>query len=124
MAQILDCLVSYFGLNEREEPDVRRYYCYHVFGGAGPTADSGVAIITTLAVCEDGNHCVFCPRIHVVDSGGPAAAIAKAIHLLDAYLADVHVQKVQSEIRGTCENLPVAYAFLSSAVRPLEAVPR
>ena len=72
--QILDCLVSYFGLDEAERPTYQRYFHYHIIAGPGPTAGSGVASITTLAIYDKVERCTSCPNFHVVGSGGPAAA--------------------------------------------------
>jgi hypothetical protein len=111
MTRMLDCLVSYFSLNTDEAQVPRRYYCYHIIAGPGPTAESGVASIITLAIHDEAERCTSCQSFHVARAGGPAAALAKAIHYLDAYHRGDRVRKVQSEIRG----LEVA--------RPLEAVP-
>lgn len=100
MAQILDCLVSYFGLDEQGEPVLGRYYCYHVLGGPGPTAEAGLATITTLAVYDERQRCTYCQAVHAVETGGPAAAVAKAVSYLDTIHQDKHVRKVQSELRG------------------------
>jgi hypothetical protein len=101
MAQMLDCLVNYFGLNEDEEPGLRRHYCYHVIGGPGPTPEGGVATITTLSVYEESERCTFCDVFHAVEMGGPAAAIAKAIRYLDDIHLGKHTRKVQTEIRDS-----------------------
>jgi hypothetical protein len=114
MKQLIDCLVSYFGLDEDERPTYRRYFCYHVVAGPGPTAGSGVASITTLAVHDHNERCAYCRNFHAVEAGGPAAALAAAILYLDAYHQRDHVRKVQSDIRG----LPGGQA--TDAVRPPE----
>jgi hypothetical protein len=100
MSPILDCLVSYFGLDEDEQIDLRRYYCYHVVGGPGPTAASGVATVTTLAVYDESQRCNFCQNFYSVVTDGPAAAIAKAVSYLDNIHLAKHVRKVQSDLRG------------------------
>ena len=94
MARIRDCLVGYFGLDEQQEPNLGRYYCYHVFGGQGPTAESGVASITTLAVYDQSERCTYCQAFHAVETGGPAAALAKAVRYLDAVHRGKRVRKV------------------------------
>jgi hypothetical protein len=104
MKQILDCLVNYFGLEEDGQPASRRYYCYHLLAGPGPTAGAGVAAITTLALHDAAERCNSCQHFHLVETGGPAAAIAAAIHYLDAYHARDHVRKMQSAIRGLDDN--------------------
>jgi hypothetical protein len=99
MAQILDCLVSYFGLDEDQAPELRRYFCYHIIGGPGPAAESGVATLTTLAVHDESERCTFCRAFHAVERGGPEAAIAKVIRYLDDVHRGMHLRKVESEIR-------------------------
>jgi len=104
MSRVFDCLVSYFGLDERQEPNLRRYYCYHIVGGPGPTAESGVASITTLALYDERERCTYCQAFHVVETGGPKAAIAKAVSYLDSFHREMHVRKVLSELRGQEED--------------------
>jgi hypothetical protein len=100
MGQVLDCLVSYFGLAEDDRPGFRRYFCYHIIAGHGPTAESGVATITVLAVYDQSQRCTYCEDAHMVETGGPAAAIAAAIRYLDSYHERDHLRRVQSDIRG------------------------
>jgi hypothetical protein len=100
MTRMLDCLVSYFGLDEDERPAYRRYFCYHVLAGPGPTATAGVAITATLAVHDDRESCTSCQNFHAVQTGGPEAALAAAVRYLDAYHQQDHLRKVQSDIRG------------------------
>jgi hypothetical protein len=100
MMDVLDCLVTYFGLNESERPGYRRYFCYHILAGPGATAGAGVASVTTLAVHDEAERCTYCKNFHAVDAGGPAAAIAAAIHYLDTYHERDHLRRVQSDIRG------------------------
>jgi hypothetical protein len=69
--------VNYFGPDHREGMPMR-YFFYHILGGPGPTAEGGVAHITTLAVSDERERCTFCQMVHAVKTGGPAAAIAKA----------------------------------------------
>ena len=99
MTRMLDCLVSYFGLDEEERPTYRRYFSYHIVAGPGPTPGSGVASITTLAIHNDAERCNSCPNFHVVETGGPRAALTKAVRYLDAYHGEDHLRKAQSEIR-------------------------
>jgi hypothetical protein len=106
MAQILDCLVSYFGLDEQQKPVLGRYYCYHIVGGPGPTTESGVASITTLAVYDEDERCSYCQTLHLAERGGPSAAIAQAVRYLDTIHQGKHVRKVQSELRGLAEDRP------------------
>jgi hypothetical protein len=97
---VLDCLVNYFGLDENERPGLRRYFCYHILAGPGPTAESGMAWITMLAVYDESQRCTFCQNVHKAEMGGPAAAIARAVRYLDSYHETHHLRKVQSAIRG------------------------
>jgi hypothetical protein len=100
MMGTLDCLVSYFGIDENDRPTYRRYFCYQVIGGPGPTDGAGVAVVTTLAVHDEADRCTSCQRFHAVETGGAEAAIAAALRYLDSYHEQDHVQKVQSDIRG------------------------
>jgi hypothetical protein len=98
--RILDCLVSYFALDDREQPTYTRYFCYHIIAGPGPTPASGVATVITLAVHDESERCTACQNFHTVKTGGPAAAIAAAVRHLDAYHEADHLRTVQSDIRG------------------------
>jgi hypothetical protein len=100
MARMLDCLVSYFGLDEDGLPGYRRYFCYHVVAGPGPGGGAGLALVTTLAVHEAGERCISSETIHMADTGGAAAALAAALRHLDAYHVADHLRKVQSDVRG------------------------
>jgi hypothetical protein len=100
MNRILDCLVSYFGLDDHEQPSYGRYFSYHVLAGPGPTEGAGVATITTLAVSDETERCRSCRNWHTVDSGGPEAAVGAALHYLDVFHGEDHVHRAQSEIRG------------------------
>jgi hypothetical protein len=100
MTQMLDCLVSYFGLDGDERPGYRRYFCYHIVAGPGPTLGAGVAAVTTVAVYDEAQRCTYCQKFHTAEAGGPAAALAAAVRYLDAFHRPDHVTKVQSEVRG------------------------
>ena len=100
MNRILDCLVSYFGLDDHERPSYGRYFSYHVLAGPGPTEGAGVAAITTLAVSPETERCRSCRNWHTVETGGPEAAVRAALHYLDVFHAEDHVHRAQSEIRG------------------------
>ena len=117
MTHLLDCLVGYFGLDEADQPTCRRYYCYHILAGPGPTAGAGMASITTLAIYDDTERCTSCQNFHVADTGGPAAALARAIRYLDAYHAEDRLRRVQSAIRGGGGDPP------AEAVPPAHPVP-
>jgi hypothetical protein len=119
MTRMLDCLVSYFGLDEQDRPTYRRYYSYHIVAGPGPTAGSGVASITTLAVYEEAERCTSCQNFHAVDTGGPAAALAKAIRYLDAYHGGDRLRKAQSEVRSL--GGPPADVTLPASPAPAQA---
>src|SRR5690349_13115265 len=99
MTRILDCLVSYFGLDENERPEYRRYFSYHIVAGPGATPGSGVATINTLAVHDPLERCTNCQTFHVVETGGPSEALAAALRYLDSYHDEDHVRRVQSEGR-------------------------
>src|SRR5947209_4860456 len=106
MQTILDCVVNYFGLDEEDRPTYRRYFCYHVVAGPGPTAGAGVAWITTLAVHSADERCTYCRTMHPAETGGPAAALAAAVRYLDAYHGHNRLRKVQSLIRGLAGERP------------------
>ena len=97
---MLDCLVSYFGLDEDERAGFRRYFCYHIAAGPGPAPGAGVASITTLALHDETQPQTYCQNFHTVEAGGPEAAMAAAVHYLDACHELDHLRKVQSDIRG------------------------
>ncbi len=99
MAEMMDCLVNYFSPDATEGGVPRRYFSYHVVAGPGPTPGSGVASIATLAVFDPAERCGFCTLFHAAREGGPAAAIAKAVHYLDAFHEEDHLRKVQSTVR-------------------------
>jgi hypothetical protein len=107
---MLDCLVSYFGLDEEDRAEFRRYFCYHILAGPGPTAGTGVAAIRTLTVHDEAERCTSCQHFHVAETGGPAAALEVAIRYLDAYHRQDHVGKVQSAIRGLSDDPSTAAA--------------
>ena len=117
MAPMLDCLVNYFGLDENKRPEFRRHFCYHILAGPGPTADSGVASITTLAVYDETQRCTYCEHVHMAETGGPAAAIAAAIRYLDSYHEPDRLRRVQSDIRGL-DNDRLAAAVSTNALPP------
>jgi hypothetical protein len=121
MRQILDCLVNYFGPDNGEGVP-KRYFFYHILGGPGPTAQGGVAHITTLAVSDERERCTFCQMVHAVKTGGPEAAIAKAIRYLDAYHEGDLLVKVQSRLRGLDSEPPATRKnseIASTAIREM-----
>jgi hypothetical protein len=100
MTGILDCVVSYFGPQDDGEDVPRRYCSYHVIGAPGPSEGAGVAAITTLAASDGGGPCATCQTFHAVATGGPAAAVAKALDYLDAWHEGDRLRRVQSTLRG------------------------
>ena len=119
--RMLDCLVSYFGLDENNRPGYGRYFCYHVFAGPGPTPGAGVAVITTVAIHDEAPRCTSCKHFHAVEAGGPAAALAAAVRYLDAFHQHDHVHKVQSDVRGapTVDAVPFAGSRFHPTSGPL-----
>jgi hypothetical protein len=99
MAGIRDCWLSYFGLDENEWPDYRRYYCYHILAGPGLTAGAGVAWIKLLAVHDGSERGKSCQSVHRVETGGAAAALAAAVRCLDGHHANDRVRRVLSKVR-------------------------
>lgn len=96
---IMDCLVNYFSDEQADEGMPRRYFCYQIVAGPGPTPDSGVATVATLAVLDPNAGRGSCQVFHAVKSGGPAAAIASALAYLDAFHEADCLRKVQTELR-------------------------
>jgi hypothetical protein len=99
MAEMLDCLVSYFSEDANPEGMPHRYLSYHVLAGPGPSPEGGVASITPLAAYDENVICETCERVIAVKAGGPAAAMEEALVYMDAYHEGDRLRKVQSEIR-------------------------
>jgi hypothetical protein len=97
---VLQRLVTYYGLDEDGEPTSRRFLSYKIVAGPGPSEDSGLASIVTLALSNPGEGCESCQKFHTVEKGGAAAVMAAAIRYLDAYHEGNRLQKVESDIRG------------------------
>jgi hypothetical protein len=114
MNRLLDCLVTYFGLDDRERPNNRRYFCYHIMAGPGSSEGAGVATITTVAISEESERCTYCQKFHPIESGGPEAAMAAALHYLDTFHLNDHVRRAQSEIRGLSSAQPQAHGVGSA----------
>ena len=92
--EMVDCLASYYGFNDKGE--LNRYFCYHVLGGPGPTPGGGAASIVLLTVHDEAERCIGgCRELQVVETGGPAAAVAKALHFLDACHEGDRMRKMQ-----------------------------
>jgi hypothetical protein len=100
MAEMLECLVSYFSEDTTAEGMPHRYLSYRVIAGPGPIPEGGVASITPLATYDENAVCETCERVLAVKAGGPAAAIEEALLYLDAYHEGDRFRKVQSEIRS------------------------
>jgi hypothetical protein len=100
MAEMLDCLVSYFSEGTNAEGMPHRYLSYHVVAGPGPGPEGGVASITPLAAYDENGICDTCERVFAVKAGGPAAALAEALVYMNAYHEGDRLRKVQSEIRS------------------------
>ena len=101
MAEMLDCLVSYFSEDTNAEGMPRRYLSYHLLAGPGPSPEGGVASIAPLAAYDENGICDTCERVFAVKAGGPAAAIEEALLYMDAYHEGDRLRKVQSDIRST-----------------------
>jgi hypothetical protein len=99
MAEMLDCLVSYFSEDANAEGMPRRYLSYHVVAGPGPGPEGGVASITPLAAYDENAVCDTCERVVAVKAGGPAAALEEALLYMDAYHEGDRLRKAQSEVR-------------------------
>jgi hypothetical protein len=99
MAEMLDCLVSYFSQDSNAEGLPRRYLAYHVVAGPGPVPEGGVASITPLAAYDENEICGTCERVVAVKAGGPAAALEEALVYMDAYHEGDRLRKAQSEVR-------------------------
>jgi len=98
MAEILDCLLTYFSSDASEEGMPKRYISYHIVASPGPTDAGGVATISILGA-NDQALCESCVRFHAVKAGGPRAAIDRALRHLDAWHEGENLRKVQTEIR-------------------------
>jgi hypothetical protein len=100
MAEMLDCLVTYFSQDTNAEGMPRRYLSYHVVAGPGPIPEGGVASITPLAAYDENQICETCERVIAVNTGGPVAAIKEALIYMDAYHEGDRLRKVQSEMHS------------------------
>jgi hypothetical protein len=107
MGEMMDCMVNYFSYNDNGEGVPRRYYNYLVVAGPGPTDESGVATVTTLAVHEGDRPCDYCQNWFFAPRGGPEEALARALRYLDAGHDDNHLRKVVSQVRRAPRQEPV-----------------
>ena len=108
MAEMLDCLVSYFSEDTDAEGMPHRYLAYHVVAGPGPNPESGIASITPLAAYDENVICETCERIFAVKAGGPAAALEEALLYMDAYHEGDRLRTAQSEVRRTPARMDAA----------------
>ena len=124
MAEMLDCLVSYFSGDANEDGLPRLYVCYQVISGPGTTANGGLAAITVLAANHSGIWDSG-QRFHSVKEGGPAAALAKALAYVDAFHDDNYVRKVQTETRTVaCQDQWFGEAAMGDHARGVVAAAR
>jgi hypothetical protein len=101
MAEMLDCLVSYFSEDANADGLPRRYLSYHVVAGPGPTPDGGVASITPMAAYDENVICETCERVLAVKAGGPAAAMEEALVYMDAYHEGDRLRRFRTEVRNS-----------------------
>jgi len=99
MGEMIDCMVNYFSFNGNSEGAPRRYYCYLVVAGPGPSEGTSVATITTLAVHESDGPCDYCQNCFFAPFGGPPAAMEQALRHLDAYHDGWRLHRVVSAMR-------------------------
>jgi hypothetical protein len=100
LRRVLDCVVNYFGDNEDGDGLPQRLFSYHVIGSPGRTSGEGIAAVTPLTVSPPSERCTSCQYFHFVKTGGPEAAVAKALRYLDAYHQGDRLRKVLSEVRS------------------------
>lgn len=98
MMEMLQCLVNYFGLPTDEQGRPLRYYSYQVIGGPGPVVGSGGASITLLAASDSNEISQIYQHFHVVQAGGAAAAIEKAVSYLDSFHSEDRLRKVRTAV--------------------------
>jgi hypothetical protein len=115
MNEPIFCLVNYFGSATDETELPRRYFSYWIVGGPGPTAEGGAASITTLAFHSPDDRCVDCQIFHMVTSGGPAAAVAKAVEYLDTVHSGTGLRKMQAPCQLPVGNFQEAESPATSA---------
>jgi hypothetical protein len=99
MAEMLDCLVSYYSAKAHRGGMPLQYLCYRIVGGPGSTPEGGVAAITLLAAKNPNAELYH--FLHAVQEGGPRAAVAAALNYLDAVHHKSDLTRVQTEVRST-----------------------
>lgn len=100
MAEMLDCMVTYMSPTAHPDGTPSQYICYHVLSGPGATEGSGVAAIRVMATTMPDERIVD-HVVHAAKTGGPHAALAAALHHLDALHQGEYLEKLQTEIRAT-----------------------
>lgn len=100
MAEMLDCLVSYYSATAHCDGMPLQYVCYKVVSGPGPTAEGGVAVITLLGAKNPRDSNLY-HHLHAVQVGGPEAALQAALKYLDATQQKDDLARVQTEVRCT-----------------------
>jgi hypothetical protein len=100
MAEMLECLVSYFSPEADAEGMPRRYLAYRIIASPGPSPEGGVASITPLAAYDENEICDTCERVFAVKTGGPAAAMEEALVYMEAYHEGSGLRRVRSEIHS------------------------
>jgi len=100
MAEMFDCLVSYYSAKAHRDGMPLQYLCYRIVGGPGPTAQGGVAVITLLGAKDPAVKELY-HFLHAVQTGGPRAAMNAALNYLDAVHYKSDLARVQTEIRCT-----------------------
>jgi hypothetical protein len=100
MAEMLDCLVSYYSATAHRDGMPLQYLCYRIVGGPGPTAEGGVAVITLIGAKNPGESDLY-HHLHAVQAGGPRAALTAALNYLDAVHQKDDLARAQTEIRCT-----------------------
>jgi hypothetical protein len=123
MAELLDCMVNYFGFNDTGARVPRRYYCYLVVAGPGPAEESGVATVTTLAVHAGDRPCDYCQSFFFAHQGGPEAALSRALLYLDRYHEGLRLRKAASQVRRTTCQTPAGQRTEEPGLPEKEPVP-
>jgi hypothetical protein len=100
MAEMLDCLVSYYSATAHKDGMPLQYLCYRIIAGPGPTTDGGVAVITLLGAKNPGESDLY-HHLHAVQVGGPRAALTAALNYLDVVHQKDDLARAQTEIGYT-----------------------
>jgi hypothetical protein len=100
MAEMLDCLVTYYSATAHCDGMPLQYVCYQVVSGPGPTAAGGVAVITLVGAKNPRDSNLY-HHLHAVQVGGPDAALKAALKYLDAIQHKDDLARAQTEVRCT-----------------------